>query len=92
MNDFTHIYQPGAGARTVVALHGTGGSERDLLDLSRALWPDANLLGVRGRVLENGAARFFRRHSEGVFDIENLKSEANALADFIEWGERKLRF
>lgn len=92
MNDFKHLFQPGDGPQTVLALHGTGGTERDLLGWARTLWPDANLLGVRGRVLEGGATRFFRRHSEGVFDVENLKSEANALADFVSWASGEYGF
>ncbi len=92
MNDFHHVYQKGNGRQTIVALHGTGGGERDLLDLARGLWPDANLLGVRGRISERGAARFFRRHAEGVFDEENLRAEANALADFIAWASDEYEF
>ena len=92
MNEFKSIYQKGAGSLTIFCLHGTGGTERDLLPLARELWPDANLLGVRGRVDENGAARFFGRHREGVFDVENLKSEANALADFLGWASGEYQF
>lgn len=92
MNQFQHIFKKGVGHQTVVALHGTGGTETDLLDLARSLWPAANILGVRGRETENGAARFFRRHSEGVFDAQNLKSEANALADFIGWASDEYEF
>lgn len=92
MNDFQHIFQKGSGSLTILSLHGTGGGERDLLGLALDLWPDANVLGVRGRVSENGAARFFRRHSEGVFDLPNLKSEANALADFVGWASGEYEF
>jgi len=64
-------------------LHGTGGSETDLLDLGRALHPTAALLSPRGKVLENGMPRFFRRLREGVFDEDDLRDQADALADFI---------
>lgn len=68
---------------TLLLLHGTGGGEDDLLELGASLWPQANLLSPRGRVLENGHARFFRRLAEGVFDKDDLKLQSNALADFI---------
>ena len=91
-NDFQHFYQAGDGPQTVLALHGTGGSERDLLGLALELWPASNVLGVRGRISERGAARFFRRNSAGVFDVENLRAEANALADFVGWASGEYRF
>jgi len=44
---------------------------------------DASILSVRGKVLENGMPRFFRRLEEGVFDLEDLKMRTDELADFI---------
>lgn len=70
-------------ADTLLLLHGTGGDENDLLPLGRMLAPDANLLSPRGKVLENGMPRFFRRLSEGVFDVPDLIARTHALADFI---------
>ena len=64
-------------------LHGTGGNERDLIPLGRELDPRAALLSPRGKVLENGMPRFFRRLAEGVFDLEDLKIRTNELADFV---------
>src|SRR5208282_2854548 len=64
-------------------LHGTGGDESDLIELGRRLAPDAGLLSPRGKVLENGAPRFFRRLREGVFDVEDLKRRTGELAGFI---------
>jgi predicted esterase len=64
-------------------LHGTGGNERDLIPLGRELDPNASLLSPRGKVLENGMPRFFRRLAEGVFDLEDLKNRTNELADFV---------
>ena len=82
---FVHVYQPPAGGsgRTLLLLHGTGGDERDLLPLARMLDPSAGVLAPRGKVLENGMPRFFRRIAEGVFDIEDVKRRANELADFL---------
>jgi predicted esterase len=81
--DFIHEFVPGASSRTLLLLHGTGGNERDLIPLGHELDPNAALLSPRGKVLENGMPRFFRRLAEGVFDLEDLKHRTNELADFI---------
>ena len=81
--DFIHEFIPGSSSRTLLLLHGTGGNERDLIPLGRALDPNASLLGPRGKVLENGMPRFFQRLAEGVFDLEDLKHRTNELTDFV---------
>ena len=81
--DFIHEFVPGSSSRTLLLLHGTGGNERDLISFGRELDPDASLLSPRGKVLENGMPRFFRRLAEGVFDLEDLKNRTNELADFV---------
>ena len=68
---------------TLLLLHGTGGTEDDLIPLGNELTLDASILSVRGKVLENGMPRFFRRLEEGVFDLEDLKMRTDELADFI---------
>lgn len=80
---FEHIHAPGTTERTLLLLHGTGGTESDLLPLGRSLDPEAHLLSPRGKVLENGMPRFFRRLSEGVFDEEDLIHRAEELAVFV---------
>jgi len=81
--DFIHEFVPGISDRTLLLLHGTGGNEHDLIRLGRELDPNAALLSPRGKILEHGMPRFFRRLAEGVFDIEDLKLRANELADFV---------
>jgi predicted esterase len=81
--DFIHEFVSGSSARTLLLLHGTGGNERDLIPLGRELDPNASLLSPRGKVLENGMPRFFRRLAEGVFDLEDLKKRTQELADFV---------
>jgi phospholipase/carboxylesterase len=84
--DFTHRFIPAPrppAARTLLLLHGTGGNENDMIPLGRDLDPTAALLSPRGRVLENGMPRFFRRLAEGVFDEEDLVQRAHELADFV---------
>ena len=80
---FIHQFAPGASIRTLLLLHGTGGSEDDLLAVGRTIDPEAALLSPRGKVLENGMPRFFRRLAEGVFDEEDLIQRSHELADFI---------
>src|SRR5438309_6375350 len=81
--DFIHEFVPGKSNRTLLLLHGTGGNERDLIPLGRELDPNASLLSPRGKVLENGMPRYFRRLAEGVFDLEDLKKRTHELADFV---------
>jgi phospholipase/carboxylesterase/glyoxalase family protein len=69
-------------------LHGTGGDEDDLLPVGRELLPGAGILSPRGRVLERGAPRFFRRLAEGVFDQEDLARRTDELAEFVEAATR----
>jgi phospholipase/carboxylesterase len=81
---FIHQFVPGSSDRTLLLLHGTGGNEHDLIPLGRELDPTAALLSPRGKVLENGHARFFRRLAEGVFDVEDLKRRTDELAGFVQ--------
>jgi phospholipase/carboxylesterase len=80
-----HRFVPGTrrNSAPLLLLHGTGGDEHDLISLGSALAPGAPLLSPRGQVLENGMPRFFRRHAEGVFDLEDLRYRAKQLADFV---------
>ncbi len=81
--EHAHAWHRGETDRTIILLHGTGGSEHDLIPIARALDDEANLLGVRGRSLDEGYPRFFRRHEEGVLDLEDLQLKTNELADFF---------
>ena len=87
---FVHRYMPPsagaeqAGSTTLLLLHGTGGDEDDLIPLGRALLPGAGLLSPRGKVMERGMPRFFRRIAEGVFDQEDLARRTDELAAFVE--------
>jgi phospholipase/carboxylesterase len=86
--DFIHRFISANGKAkksnlTLLLLHGTGGTEDDLIPLGNELATDASILSVRGKVLENGMPRFFRRLEEGVFDLEDLKMRTDELADFI---------
>lgn len=85
IDTFIHRYEPAAtpGAPTLLLLHGTGGNEDDLLPLGRLVAPGWGRLSPRGRVLERGLPRFFRRLREGVFDLDDLRAQTGALAEFV---------
>ena len=81
--DFVHEFVPGSSKRTLLLLHGTGGNEHDLIPLGCEIDPAAAILSPRGKVLENGMPRFFRRLAEGIFDEKDLKRRTHELADFV---------
>lgn len=88
-SSFIHRFVPStaapvADAPTLLLLHGTGGNEHDLIELGRSLAPGFNLLSPRGKILENGMPRFFRRLAEGVFDEDDLIHRTQELAGFID--------
>ena len=89
-----HRWEPAAGADapTLLLLHGTGGDETDLIPLARLVAPDAAVLSVRGNVTEQGMPRFFRRLSEGVFDLDDLRRRTAALAEFLDAAGRHYGF
>jgi phospholipase/carboxylesterase len=71
-------------AAPLLLMHGTGGGERDLIAFARAVSPGATLLGVRGQLLEGGrVTRWFRRHGEGQFDLDDLAQRADAFASWL---------
>jgi phospholipase/carboxylesterase len=82
---FIHRFEPGtdAAAPLLLLLHGTGGNEDDLLPIGRMIAPQSPLLSPRGKVLEGGMPRFFRRLAEGVFDEEDVRRRALELSDFV---------
>ena len=82
---FIHRFEPAtrAGSPPLLLLHGTGGDENDLLGLGGMISPGSALLSPRGRVLEHGMPRFFRRLAEGVFDEEDVRRRAQELGEFV---------
>jgi phospholipase/carboxylesterase len=90
--DFNYRFEAGADPRKppILLLHGTGGDESDLIPFGQAVAPGSALLSPRGKVLENGMPRFFRRFAEGKFDEDDVRHRANELADFV--GEARRAF
>ena len=89
-----HVFQKGndQSRPTLLLLHGTGGNEQDLLPLAEIIDKDANVLSVRGNVLENGMPRFFKRLAEGVFDEEDLIFRTKELNEFLDEAAEKYEF
>jgi predicted esterase len=93
--DYVHRFIPGEETpprRILLLLHGTGGDENDMIPLGRDVDPGAALLSLRGKVLENGMPRFFRRLAEGVFDEEDVIRRASELADFVSAAATRYEF
>lgn len=81
---YVHRLHAGAPGRPILfTLHGTGGDENQFFDFARQLLPEATIVSPRGDVSEYGAARFFRRTGEGVYDMVDLARATDKLAAFV---------
>lgn len=69
--------------KLVILLHGSGGDEKSLVPLARSVWPDATLLGIRGRVVQDGGTRWYKRITPVKFDQDDIKLEADAFVQFL---------
>ncbi|GAB1580764.1 alpha/beta hydrolase [Phyllobacterium phragmitis] len=69
--------------KTVILLHGSGGDETSLVPLASRIWPNAVLLGVRGRVLQEGRTRWYRSITPVKFDQKDVRAEADAFVVFL---------
>jgi len=89
-----HIFEKGKNPNspTLLLLHGTGGTEHDLINVGKIISEEASLLGVKGNVSEFGMARFFRRLSEGVFDEEDLIFRTRELNEFLDESAEHYQF
>ncbi len=83
---FVHRFEPATvpGAPSLLLLHGANGDENSLIAFGKAMAPGAALLSPRGQVIDQGMARFFRRHAEGDFDQADMEARTNDLVLFVE--------
>ncbi len=87
MSKDAYIYKvlPGSpGSPLLFVFHGTGADENQLLSFGRELVPSATIVSPRGDVSEHGAARFFRRTGEGVYDMDDLARATTRMAGFVK--------
>jgi predicted esterase len=83
---FAHEYVPapsGGDAVTFLLLHGEQGDEHQLLHVGPLLDEGAALLAPRGRVSEEGRARFLRPFAGSVYDLDDLHARTYELADWV---------
>lgn len=82
---YVHRVKAGAPGKPIFfVFHGTGGDERQFFDFASDLMPDATIVSPRGDVSEHGAARFFRRTGEGVYDMVDLARATDKMAGFVK--------
>ena len=86
MTDTSYVHRLKAGASgkpIFFTFHGTGGDENQFFDFAARLLPDATIVSPRGDVSEYGAARFFRRTGEGVYDMADLARATEKMAAYV---------
>jgi phospholipase/carboxylesterase len=79
------VFEAGSEATgdSLVLLHGSHGTESDLLPLARRLAPESTRLGVRGAVTWGDGYAFFRRHPDRRVDETDIESRVGPLAALI---------
>lgn len=81
---YLHRVKPGAEGKPILfTFHGTGGDENQFFEFGADLLPDATIVSPRGDVSEYGAARFFKRTGEGVYDMADLARATDKMAEFV---------
>jgi phospholipase/carboxylesterase len=82
---YVHLDLPGAApdAPALFLFHGTGGDEHQFIELGGDLVPGARRIAPRGDVSEGGAARFFRRTGEGVYDMADVARATAKMSAFV---------
>lgn len=86
MTDTTYVHRLKAGAPgkpILFTFHGTGGDENQFFDFAARLLPEATIVSPRGDVSEHGAARFFRRTGEGVYNMADLARATEKMAAYV---------
>jgi phospholipase/carboxylesterase len=67
----------------LILLHGSGGTEADLLDLAEAISPKATCIALRGGVPWDDGFAFFRRNADRTLDRDDLAARTTDLCKFI---------
>ena len=83
-DSYIHRIEEGrAGGPLLFVFHGTGADENQLVGVARQLMPEATIISPRGDVSEHGAARFFKRTGEGVYDMQDLAERTKKMAAYV---------
>ncbi|MCC2611349.1 alpha/beta hydrolase [Neorhizobium petrolearium] len=83
-DSYVHRAKAGApGSPILFVFHGTGGDENQFFDFGGRLLAGATVISPRGDVSEHGAARFFRRKAEGVYDCDDLARATERMSEFV---------
>jgi phospholipase/carboxylesterase len=75
-----------------ILLHGSGTDETVLLPFAAQVFPQARLLAVRGRIVQEESRRWFARITPVAFDQDSIRSEANVFAAFLVQAGREHGF
>jgi phospholipase/carboxylesterase len=90
---FRHIKPSDQSLPPLILLHGSGGTEIDMLTVAAASAPGAAAFSVRGAVAWEGGYAFFKRFPDRRINEDSLRAEAPALAafatDIVRQFERK---
>lgn len=83
-NFIYHFTKPENGSgEVIVLLHGSGGNEASLVPFAQQVWPRATLLGIRGRIQQEGRTRWYARITPVQFDQNDVRAEAEAFVSFL---------
>lgn len=77
-----HVPQE-AGCKTLILLHGSAADETTMMPLAISIAPRARLVAVRGRIVQDGDLRWFRRITPTQFDQASIRAQADGFAHFI---------
>jgi predicted esterase len=87
------VYRPETrNGDTMVLLHGSGQDETSLVPFASKIAPNATLVAVRGRVVQDGTTRWYRRLTPVSFDQQDIRSEAKAFAGFLKQVSYEYKF
>ena len=87
-----HIYIKGSSNVTFCLLHSEGHDEHELLNIAKEIDPKANVLAIRGSIVENDSYRFFKQKNIGQYDEISLKQETHRLKSFINESAKSFGF
>ncbi|QFU09900.1 Putative hydrolase MhqD [Rhodobacteraceae bacterium THAF1] len=74
----------GSAPKIAFTFHGTGAQAAQLHGVAQQFLPEHHVVSPEGDVDEGGAARFFRRTGEGVYDMDDLAARVAAMAKFVQ--------